>query len=41
MQELSVMEDKFEAWEQEQKGGVTKEKVSRRTTSVSNRLYNQ
>ncbi len=39
MQELSLMEDKFDTWEQEQKGEINKDKVSRRTTSVSNRLY--
>lgn len=39
LQELSVMEDKFDTWDQEHKGEINKDKVSRRTTSVSNRLY--
>jgi len=39
MQELSVMEDKFSTWEQVNKIEATKDKVNRRKTSVSNRLY--
>lgn len=41
MQELSVMEDKFSTWEQVNKIEATKDKVNRRKTSVSNRLYSQ